>query len=258
MRNKKLLNIVPIVMLAVLIPLSNSYPAIRWWGFGAIVFAQLSILFYGCVTISSGYFMPVICKANTNEKIVALTFDDGPNATYTNTILDTLKQYDVKAAFFCIGKHIAGNEAILKRIKDEGHIIGNHSYSHDFWFDMYGAKKMLTDLQQMDGAVMNTVGVKPLLFRPPYGVVNPNVRKATLRGRYIPVGWSIRSLDTTAKDKQKLLSRIMGRIKGGDIILLHDSMQITAEILPELLEQIKNKGYQVVPLDKMLNVPAYV
>jgi peptidoglycan-N-acetylglucosamine deacetylase len=138
------------------------------------------------------------------------------------------------------------------------YIIGNHSYSHDFWFDMFGSSKMLVDMQQMDGEVIRTTGLKPALFRPPYGVTNPNVKRAVKNGRYIPIGWSIRSLDTMAKDKQKLLSRITGNMKGGDIILLHDSVEMTANMLPELIEEINKKGFKIVALDKMLNITAYV
>lgn len=244
-------------MLGIFIPASHFYPAIQWWGFGFIVLVQLCILAYACTSISSGYFLPVLCNSATTEKVVALSFDDGPNATYTPQILDTLKKYDAPATFFCIGKNIAGNEAILSRINEEGHVLGNHSFSHDFWFDLYSAKKMLADMQQTDSAIAGITGLRPILFRPPYGVINPMVKKAILKGKYIPVGWSIRSLDTAIKDKQKLLLRITGRIKSGDVILLHDSMEVTAAILPELIEQIKDKGYRIVRLDKMLNIPAY-
>ena len=253
----RLLNIVSIMILVILLSVNDFVATVPWWYFIVLVLAYLLIVFYGCVRISSDFFMPVACKANTKEHVVALSFDDGPHPTYSQRVLDTLKEYDVPATFFCIGKNIRGNQAILKRIKDEGHIAGNHSYTHHFWFDMFGSRKMFVDMRQMDTAVMTIIGVKPALFRPPYGVMNPNLKKAIKRGGYTPVGWSIRSLDTVIKDKQKLLSRIMKQIKPGDIILLHDSVEITADILPELIEQIKNKGFRIVRLDKMLNVKAY-
>jgi peptidoglycan/xylan/chitin deacetylase (PgdA/CDA1 family) len=251
------LNIVPIVMLALLIPAIMYYPAIKWWGFAFIFLFQLAIVVYGCMNISSGYFLPVLCKARTADKVVALSFDDGPHPIFTCRILDTLKEHNVAATFFCIGKNISGNEAILQQLHTEGHTIGNHTYSHGFWFDMWGSKKMLADMQQMDEQVNRVIGSKPILFRPPYGVTNPNLKKAVTTGRYIPIGWSVRSLDTAIKDKQKLLSRITGELKPGDIILLHDSMEITAQLLPEIIEQIQKQGYRIERLDKMLNVNAY-
>ena len=252
-----MLNIVSIMILVILLSVNYFVANVPWWYFVVLACAYLLIVFDGCVRISSGFFIPVACKANTNEKIIALSFDDGPHPTWTPLILDTLRIYDAPAAFFCIGKNINGNEALLKRIKDEGHIAGNHSYSHHFWFDLFGSKRMLADMWQMDTAVLNIIGIKPALFRPPYGVINPNLKKAIKNGGYIPVGWSIRSLDTVIKDKQKLLSRIMKQVKPGAIILLHDSVEITSDILPELIEQIKNKGFRIVRPDKMLNVKAY-
>jgi len=253
----KTTNIIAGTLLVTLLLVNNFFTAIPWWGFVLLIWGYASVVFWGCVTISSGYFLPVLCKAKTNEQVVALTFDDGPHPVYTAQILNTLQKLGVPATFFCIGKNITGNELLLTRIEDEGHTIGNHSYSHDFWFDMFGSRKMLADLQQMDQETLRATGLKPLLFRPPYGVTNPNVRRAVNKGKYMPIGWSIRSLDTIAKDKQKLLSRITGDMKAGDIILLHDCVEMTANILLELIEEINKNGFKIVPLDKMLNVNAY-
>lgn len=253
----RLLNIILLALLAVCIPACYLNPSIVWWVAGIYLVLQLSLLYYGVVTISAGFFVKALCKADTHEKVVALSFDDGPHPIYTPKILDTLKKYKAPASFFVIGKNIHGNENILQREKAEGHLVGNHSYCHDFWFDMYGTDKMLDDIQKADDTIEKTIGAKPVLFRPPYGITNPNLKKAIKRGNYITLGWSIRSLDTTIKDKEKLLSRIGDRLKPGDIILLHDSMEHTANVLPELIETILNKGYQVKGIDEMLNIRAY-
>ena len=117
-----------------------------------------------------------------------------------------LKDSNAKAAFFCIGSRINENASILKQAYDEGHLIGNHTFSHHFWFDMFSSKKMLQDLRQMDAALAAVIGVQPKLFRPPYGVTNPNLKKAIVNGQYTPVGWSVRSLDTAIKDEEKLFT----------------------------------------------------
>ena len=231
-------------------------PLLPWYYFALLVVIFLSILFLACINLSWNFFIPVTCKAFTDEKVVTLSFDEGP-AMYTENILNTLKQNEVRATFFCIGKNIAGKEQTLMRINDEGHIIGNHSYSHAFWFDMGSAAKMMADMKDMNTVVKKTIGLEPLLFRPPYGVINPNLAAAIKGRKYTPVGWNIRSFDTRINDKQKLLSRITGQLKPGSIILLHDSMEITAAILPELIKQIKDNGYKIVRLDKMLNISAY-
>ena len=153
------------------------------------------------------FFYKVICSANTDQKEIAISFDDGPASNYTPEILQLLKQDNVKAAFFCIGNRIAGNESIIAKIKEEGHIIGNHSYSHHFWFDLFSSKKMLDDLKKMDQEIERVIGLQPKLFRPPYGVTNPNLKKAIIKGDYTPVGWSVRSMDTVIKNEKNCSTR---------------------------------------------------
>ncbi len=248
---------VPLLLLVIVVMTCTDHPVIMWSGFAAVLLLQIGIVVYGCINIQSGYFVQALCKGKTEEKIVALTFDDGPNATYSGSILDTLKQYNVPAAFFVIGRNIEGNEAILKRMDAEGHILGNHSFSHHFWFDMYSTKKMIADLHQADAEIKKATGKLVRLFRPPYGVTNPNVKSAIKRTGYIPVGWSVRSMDTAAKDKAHLLAKINNQLEPGAIILLHDSMEITAAVLPELIESIQAKGYRITGLDELLNIRAY-
>ena len=215
------------------------------------------VLFYGCYYVGSNFFLPVICSAKTDKKVISLSFDDGPAAGNTLRILQILKDNNAEAAFFCIGRHITNNQAIVKQVYDEGHLIGNHTFSHHFWFDMFSAGKMLADMHRMDKEVSNIIGKTPKLFRPPYGVTNPNLRKAILGGNYIPVGWSMRSMDTVIKDEKRLLNKVTGKIKPGAIFLFHDTSDATVAVLPAVINQIQAKGYTIVRLDKMLNLQAY-
>jgi peptidoglycan/xylan/chitin deacetylase (PgdA/CDA1 family) len=111
------------------------------------------LLFLGSYFIQLGFYIRSICSADTKEKVIAFSFDDGPADQYSSEILDTLKQYEVEAAFFCIGKRIPGREKIVMRIMNEGHLIGNHSYSHHFWFDLFSSRRMLEDINQMNDMV---------------------------------------------------------------------------------------------------------
>ena len=215
------------------------------------------ILFYGCYSISSNFFLPVICSAVTSKKEIAISFDDGPASGFTPAILQVLKENDVEAAFFCIGKYIPGNEALFKQVHDAGHLIGNHSYSHHFWFDLFSSSKMLQDVRLMDHAMQEVTGLKPRLFRPPYGVINPNLKKAIISGGYSPVGWSVRSMDTVATDEGKLLKKINNSLKPGAVFLFHDTTKITLSVLPAFLRYVKESGYKVTRLDKMLNLKPY-
>jgi peptidoglycan/xylan/chitin deacetylase (PgdA/CDA1 family) len=245
-------NIVLIALVALFLWLS-----LPWWAFVLLFLAYSGALVWGAMQIQSGFFLKAVCAADTTEKVVALTFDDGPLTEFTPQILDILHKVQAPAAFFCIGNRIAGQEALLKRIDAEGHVIGNHSFSHHFWFDLFPASKMLAELQQVDTAIEQVTGKRPRLFRPPYGVTNPNVRRAVKRGNYTAVGWNIRSLDTVAKQADELMNRILAGLKPGAVILMHDSIPLTVEILPALIGHIREQGYTIKRIDQLLNIPAY-
>lgn len=226
-----------------------------WWYLLAGIHIGLCV--WGAINVRSGFFIKTLSSAQTTKKTVALTFDDGPLPEYTPRILDILKAHQVKAVFFCIGRHIPDNEDLLQRIHEEGHVIGNHSYCHDFWFDMYNWRRMELDLLNMNDMAENVLDVQPRLFRPPYGVTNPNLATAVRKTNMTAIGWNIRSLDTVAKDEQKLLEHILSKLKPGAVILLHDTCRITADILPALIEGIRQRGYELERVDKLLKIPAY-
>lgn len=256
MLNFRNTNIFFVSVLAVLISVHvrNGLPV---YIYPILFIAWSLVVFWGCVNVRSNFFIPIVCKAEIDKKEIAISFDDGPAENYTPQVLNVLKKENVKATFFCIGNRIEGNEAILKQVHEDGHIIANHSYSHHFWFDMYSSKKMLKDLQQMDVEMEKATGLKPKLFRPPYGVTNPNLAKAIKKGGYTPVGWNVRSLDTVAKDEKQLLDKIINGIKPGAVFLFHDTCKITLDVLPEFIKEVKNRGYVIIPLDKLLALQPY-
>lgn len=223
-----------------------------------LILAYISILVYGSYFIAAGFYFKSVCAANTVKKEIAISFDDGPADEFTPGILKILKEQQVQAAFFCIGNRIAGREALLRQMHEEGHVIGNHSYSHHPWFDLFAAGKMSADLKMTDRLMEDTLGLRPRLFRPPYGVTNPNLKKAVMRGRYTSVGWSIRSMDTVIKDEQRLLHKVMRSVKPGAIVLFHDTSRATFGILPGFIRELRAGGYEIVRLDKMLKLDPYV
>jgi peptidoglycan/xylan/chitin deacetylase (PgdA/CDA1 family) len=214
-------------------------------------------LFWGSYYVGSNFYVPILCQGPADLRQVALTFDDGPMDQYTPAILDVLAQHGVEAAFFCIGANIEGHEALLKRIRDEGHLVGNHSFSHHTWFDLFSSRRMSADLARMDQAVRGVLGVTPKLFRPPYGVTNPNLARAIRRGGYTPIGWNVRSLDTVMTDPVKLLSRVTAGLTPGAIVLLHDTSVTTLDMLPGFITAARAAGYTFVRLDKMCNLTPY-
>lgn len=256
MLNFRNTNIFFIVLLAILIGVHVKY-GLPLYVYLLVLLIYSLIVFYGCYYVGSNFFIKILCSAKTNQKEIAISFDDGPVTNYTPGILQLLKQANIKATFFCIGNRIAGNETILNQIKEDGHIIGNHSYSHHFWFDMFSSKKMLDDLRLMDTELKKVIGLQPILFRPPYGVTNPNLKKAIIAGNYTPVGWSVRSMDTVIKDEKKLLDKISSSLKPGAVFLFHDTSATTLKVLPAFIKEVKNRGYHIVPLDKLLHLTPY-
>lgn len=256
MLNFRTTNIAFIIAVLVIAAFATRYP-VPLYIYPLLLIVYLSTLFYGSYYVGSNFFMKVLCRGSQQLKQIAISFDDGPANAHTAEILQVLKAHHVPAVFFCIGKNIAGKEALLQTIHEEGHIIGNHSFSHHFWFDLFSTKKMMADVQMMSETVHEAIGIRPLLFRPPYGVTTPNMRNVIDKGGFTAIGWSIRSFDTVIKDEEKLFQKIDARLQPGAIVLLHDTSKTTLNILPRLIESARKKGFQFVRIDKLLNVHPY-
>jgi peptidoglycan/xylan/chitin deacetylase (PgdA/CDA1 family) len=176
---------------------------------------------------------------------------------HTERILNILEVHGVSAAFFCIGKRVEASQQLVRRMHEAGHLIGNHSYWHQPTFDLQPASRIFGELEATDKVIEHTIGLRPLYFRPPYGVTNPMVATAVRRGGYETIGWSIRSFDTVIDDRTRLYNRLTRSLKAGDIILLHDQGPCTADVLPDLLRHIVSLGLKIVRLDQLLNKKAY-
>lgn len=220
----------------------HSTVSLSYWYLVIWIHAFLIVQFCGAYFIGLNFHLNSINTLKTAEKKVLLTFDDGPCNPYTAKVLDVLKQHGVKAVFFVIGKNIEGNEAILKRIVAEGHAIGNHSFSHDTWIDVWPVQKVTDDFSACQKLIEH-YQPNQRLFRPPYGVTNPNVAKAVKKLHLQSMGWNIRSYDTSIKEVEKIKQRILSALKPGAIILLHDRLDFMPELLESLIPAIKEKGY---------------
>lgn len=228
-----------------------------FWIYPVLVLSYLSVLFYGSYFIQSDFFLRTLWKGDRKRKAIAISFDDGPMKDFTPRLLDLLKSEHISAAFFLIGKNVQGNEAIVKRMVDEGHVIGNHSYSHTFWFSLNSSKAMLSDMKKCDEEIVRVTGKQPRFFRPPYGVINPMVKAAIEKGKYDCIGWSIRTYDTNAKSAKQVLQKSLKNLSNGDIILFHDWGQFTIGILSDFIKEVRARGFEIVGLDELLKTKAY-
>lgn len=216
------------------------------WGYYlALGLLFVGVLSWGVFDIRLGYFVPTLWHLkNKQKRQVVLTFDDGPTEL-TPLFLDLLKRYEAKAIFFCIGRQIAQYPQIVQRIKEEGHLIGNHTYSHIPQNCFASTAVMTQEIQQTD-ALLAQLGIVTPYFRPPYGVTNPHIASAARRTGKRVIGWDIRSLDTVIKDETRLWSRVVSKLTQGNIILMHDTSERTLHVLEQLLKYLKANDYQVV------------
>lgn len=225
--------------------------------YALVFFAFIIVSFLGSYFIQLGYFVKSYCIGDTTKRQIAITFDDGPMRDFTPRVLDILKEEGVPAAFFLIGKNIQGNEDIIKRLVNEGHVIGNHSFEHGFWFSMQGKMKMIEDARKCELAICQLTGYLPQLFRPPYGVTNPMVADMIKARGYYSIGWSLRTYDTNATSADALLQKSLKNLSNGDVVLFHDWAPYTIGILSEFIREARKKGFEFVRVDELLHVEAY-
>lgn len=230
---------------------------ISLWFFAVLLVVSFTIKLIASFTIGSQYYIHAICKGNPETKAVALTFDDGPVSGKTDLILNILKDKNTPAAFFCIGNKVNENAGLLKRIDAEGHVIANHSYYHRKTFAVQNIQAIADELVKTGGAIQGAIGKKPVLFRPPFGVTNPLVAAAAQLTGYNIIGWNVRSLDTVTKDRKKLWNRITKNLSAGSIVLFHDHIDLTIEILPEYIDHIRKSGLKIVRLDELTGLKPY-
>ncbi|WP_433814565.1 polysaccharide deacetylase family protein [Flavobacterium johnsoniae] len=223
----------------------------------AVIFLWIGINAFGSSRISSNYHVKAFCNNPLEkEKKIALTFDDGPSE-FTLEVLELLKKYNAKASFFCIGKNIEKHPEIVKQIIAQGHLVGNHSYSHSRFFDFYNAGQIQEEIEKTDALLEKLTSKKINFFRPPYGVTTPSIRRALKLTGHKTIGWNIRSLDGGTKNQELILNRITKRVSPGGIVLLHDTGEHSVLVLEQFLQFLQQNNYQVVSVEELLNLNAY-
>jgi peptidoglycan/xylan/chitin deacetylase (PgdA/CDA1 family) len=220
-----------------------------------IALIYFTILAYGSFKIQANYYLTSINKGK--RKSVALTFDDGPDEDNTPKILQILREKDVKATFFVIGKKAEKYPDIIRQINEEGHTLANHSYSHSYLIAFFSTKRLKADLLRCNEVITGIIEKSPLFFRPPFGVTNPRYATVIKELQLNSIGWSLRSLDTRAKNKYQLISRILAVLQKRDIILLHDNLPVTADALEDIIEHCVQKGIKIEPLPQLIDKNPY-
>jgi peptidoglycan/xylan/chitin deacetylase (PgdA/CDA1 family) len=204
----------------------------------------------------------VIRHGVSYKRQIALTFDDGPTSNFTSAILDILKAYNVKATFFLVGKFAKRHHELCRRILNEGHEIGNHTYSHRNMLSKMPFQ-IKREIESAEQAIVEASGVKPKYFRPPMGMYNRFVKRIALEQGYSMVLWNIKTFDSSIniRGHRHIISKIQRLAKPGDIILLHDSKnriknvmdrKATLKALPKIIDALLSMGLKPVTLSELL------
>ena len=212
----------------------------HFWGFVLTIVLLFSvILSCGILFLRFEYFYPAVFR-NT-EKEVILTFDDGPDPNYTTSVLDILQKYQIKALFFVVGDKALANPEIIQRMLSEGHQIGNHTQTHPILFALYAQKKVSEEIDQAEKTIEGFTPNKLRLFRPPIGYMNPTIARVLRNRKMKIIAWNVRSYDSF-KNKEQLLTRLIRLTKSKSIVLMHDNLAHTSEVLEEYIQRAQSNG----------------
>ena len=183
------------------------------------------------------------------KPVVALTFDDGPNASSTPILLDGLKERKVRATFFLIGENVEKdeNEKIVKRMYEEGHLIGNHTYRHVDLSKISG-REAEKEIKTTDEAIKKITGHETEFIRPPFGAMPEGEEDPDK----IYVKWTVDSLDWVTKDTEKIVEKVTADTKEGDVILMHDCYGESVEAALQIVDIMEKQGYEFVTADELI------
>lgn len=184
--------------------------------------------------------------SNDTTKKIALTFDDGPHPKYTIKLLDGLKERNVKVTFFVIGENVKNNPDVVKRIYEDGHIIGNHTFSH-VQLTCISENKAIDEIKSTNNIIKEITGYEPKYIRPPYGLYSDALKRET---NLTPVLWNVDPRDWSVLNTQSVVNHVIKRAKNGDVILLHDIFDTSVDAALLIIDELQKQGFEFVTVDE--------
>lgn len=221
-----------------------------------------AFVYYACAVPSSQVLGSSLVRGPAGDRLVALTFDDGPAEPFTGQILDILGRYRVPATFFCCGKNVARLPDLARRAFDEGHTVGNHTWSHPFLY-FKGRTRIEDEIDRTQEAIERVTGRAPIVFRPPYGVRWFRLFPALRVRRLTDVQWSDTGYDWKPRHDGGTIARLtLQKLRPGAVILLHDGREphepgqvdasTTVAALPAVIEGARRMGLEFAPIESFL------
>jgi Predicted xylanase/chitin deacetylase len=200
----------------------------------------------------------IVWNVKTTKKVIAITFDDGPHAVYTPQILDILKKYNAKATFFIVGENVEKNKKLLIRELDEGHELGNHTYTHPNTFTA-SVSKIKEEVIRTDRAIYNATGTHPKHFRSPGGAFDSELVSMSKQFNYDFILWTWweDTKDWSRPGVTRIVNRVLSNPQNGDIVLFHDYVEgksQTPHALEIVLPKLKEMGFEFVTVSRLLEI----
>ena len=199
--------------------------------------------------------LPIYC-VQRDQKMAALTFDAAWGNEDTQQLIDILARYNVKATFFVVGDWVEKYPESVKALHDAGHEVMSHSNHHDH-FNSLTADQIVADLAACGDKIQAVTGVRPTLFRPPYGEYDDHVISAVRSAGIEPIQWDVDSLDWKDLSAPEITRRVTGKVQPGSIVLFHNAAKHTPEALPAILENLIGQGYTLVPVSQLILTGEY-
>lgn len=181
---------------------------------------------------------------------IALTFDDGPSKKYSPLLLDGLKERGVQVSFFLLGRNIQGNEDLVQRMQQEGHLIGNHTYNH-VELNKISLKEAKEEIEKTGNKIFEITGIYPVYVRPPFGEWREDLN---LSVELLNVPWNIDTLDWKTKNADNTVEIVKQQVKDGSIILMHDGYESSVKAALRIIDLLTKEGFEFVTVDKLLMV----
>lgn len=205
--------------------------------------------------VTGCFAKPALVRSGPYRKAVALTFDDGPS-DFTPPLLRTLRRLRVKASFFMVGRMIPGREWMLKSAYRDGHVLGNHSFSHPQMPSLAPAAQD-QELSTVNRMIKRVSGYRPCLMRPPYGLIDQPLAEQVRRNYLQPVLWDVDAADWERPPAQAITARVLAEVRPGSIILLHDGggeRTQTVAAIPGIVKGLRSRGFRLVTLPRLLGL----
>lgn len=199
--------------------------------------------------------LPIYC-VQKNDKVVSLSFDAAWGNEDTQQLIDILGRYNIKATFFVVGEWVDKYPDSVKALSDAGHEIMNHSDNHAHYTKL-SAEKIVQDINACNDKIENITGVRPVLFRPPYGDYNDNVISTVKGMGMYSIQWDVDSLDWKDISAQEIQKRVLNRVKPGSIVLFHNAAKNTPAALPGIIEGLIQQGYSFLPISQLIYTDNY-